>query len=882
MLKSVSFGCILLVSFRLLPILEIGRLQAVNSMCRQALRGAVLSAAVLSAGPSPAQDAGGESEGFVLPPIEVIGALAPVRSVLETPVPVDVVGEARLTETGATETGRAIQAAAPSFNFSSSTISDGTDALRPATLRGLGPDQTLVLINGKRRHPSALVHVNRSVGRGTAGTDMNAIPLISIGRVEVLRDGAAARYGSDAIAGVINLVLKDIDQGGEARATLGQTYESDGQVRHANAVHGISLGDGGFLTLTADVRDRGPTNRAGLTGVCQYATDDDGCAEPDRERAFGRKNFRIGDADSLSRGAWFNAGVPLSDSTDAYAFGGWTLRDNTSGGFYRRANQGSRNPVYEGEQYYPDGFLPLIETEIEDLSIGIGTTLALAGWDVDASVTHGRNTFDFGVTNSLNAYLWQTEGRAVTEVDSGGLGYRQTSVNMDAQRSAAIGGQETELAVGGEVRIDTYTIRAGETNSWYGCIDADDPAAACTGAASGGIQVFPGFRPTNAVDESRRSVAVYADSETRLGESTSLGLALRGEDFEDFGTTVNGKVTLRYDVTSAFAVRGSASNGFRAPSLHQKFFNNISTQFTPEGGALEVGTFRNDSALARGLGIPQLEEETSINAAVGFVWTPGPATSITLDAYRIDIDDRIMISNFVNADQLASGCNGDTGCVGRVNAAMTGINRAQFFLNAGTTRTQGIDIVAEHETELAGGALRLTGAASWNRTRFDGAFNAPGLLGGLGDDLFGARDKAFIEVAQPSWRLNLEGAWSTGPWTFNLGTRVYGAYEVPETDAGELQKYGAKTLVDTQVNYEIADGVTFSIGADNLLDVYPDEKNIGLSRNGCIAADGTTGATGMCGADPIVDTNGVFVYSRRAAPFGINGGFYYARLTLRY
>ena len=317
-----------------------------------------------------------------------------------------------------------------------------------------------MLVNGKRRHPSALVHVNRSVGRGTAGTDMNAIPLASIGRVEVLRDGAAARYGSDAIAGVINLVLKDIDKGGEARATLGQTYEADGQVRHANAVHGISLGDGGFLTLTADVRDRGPTNRAGLTGVCLYEPGTSGpCADPARERAFDRKNFRIGDADSLSRGAWFNAGVPLSDSTGAYAFGGWTLRDNVSGGFYRRPNDGGGNSVYDGRQYYPDGFLPLIETEIEDVSIGVGATFAFGRWDVDASVTHGRNSFDFGVTNSLNAYLWQQEGRAVTEADSGGLGYRQTSINLDAQRSATLGGRATEVAIGGEVRVDTYTLR---------------------------------------------------------------------------------------------------------------------------------------------------------------------------------------------------------------------------------------------------------------------------------------------------------------------------------------------------------------------------------------------------------------------------------------
>ena len=419
-------------------------------------------------------------------------------------------------------------------------------------------------------------------------------------------------------------------------------------VRHANAVHGIGLENGGFMTVTADIRDRGATNRAGLTGAAQYATDRDGNATSvAQERAFDRKNFRIGDADSLSRSLWINTGVPISATAEAYIFGGWTQRDNETGGFYRRANQASRNPTVNGRQIYPDGFLPLIETAIEDLSIGIGAEFDAGDWNIDSSVTHGRNTFDFGVTNSLNAYLYQQTGRVVTSVDSGGLGYEQTSFNVDAQRAMTLFGNEAELAVGGEYRVDEYSIRAGERDSWFGCADDTNPATACDSSnspAAGGIQVFPGFRPTNAVDESRASVALYGDSDIQLNQQTSLGLGLRGENYDDFGSTVNGKITLRNDITPTFAIRGSASTGFRAPSLHQKYFNNISTQFDDSGNALEVGTFRNDSALARGLGIPELEEETSRNVAVGFVWNPAAATSITLDAYRIDIEDRIMIS----------------------------------------------------------------------------------------------------------------------------------------------------------------------------------------------------------------------------------------------
>ena len=854
----------------------VDRIHAVRSVC------AVIVLAGLSSPPVFAQNTSDALKAVELEPIEIIGTLAPVRSELETSVPVDVLDERRLGETGASETGRAIQAAAPSFNFSSSTISDGTDALRPATLRGLGPDQTLVLINGKRRHPSALLHVNRSVGRGTAGIDMNAIPLASIGRVEILRDGAGARYGSDAIAGVINLVLRELDEGGEARATVGQTYEGDGLVRHGSVVHGLRVGDGGFFTLTADFRDRDDTNRAGRTGVCQYGTSDGNCDEIGKEKVFGRKNFRIGDADSLSRSLWFNTETPpILDNAALYAFGGWTRRDNTSAGFYRRANQADRNPIHGGKRFYEDGFLPLINTEIEDFSIGGGAALALGDWDLDASLVHGRNDFDFGVSNSLNAYRWQREGVAVTSVDSGGLGYRQTLLGLGGQRSVSLFDTSAEVAIGAEARIDDYIIRAGERNSWYGCTDTGDPDTNCAEAASGGIQVFPGFRPENEVDESRASGALYADSEMYAGDRTNFGLAVRGERFEDFGTTVNGKVSGRYEVSAGLALRGSASTGFRAPSLHQKYFNNVSTQFE-DGVAKEVGTFRNDGELARQLGIPKLDEEISRNVAIGFVWNPSPGFSITLDAYQIDIEDRIMISNTVDEGLLSDGCGGDTTCENAVRAAMAGKGEAQFFLNGGDTRTRGIDLVATHERELAGGVLDLTASASWSRTRFEKIFRGPGLLGGLGDGLFGRREKAFIERSQPSWRLNLEGKYLRGPWSLSLGTRVYGSYKVPETDQGDLQKFSTKTLVDTQINYTLPFGLTFTLGADNLFDVYPDKKKFGNSRAGCIGADGRTGEPGACAADAIVDSEGVFTYSRRSAPFGINGGFYYARLTWRY
>lgn len=851
----------------------------------------VAAALLLLAAPFPAA---AQNAAVAVEPIRVIGTLTAVRSTTETSVPVDVIDEERLSETGATETGRAIQAAAPSFNFPSSTISDGTDALRPATLRGLGPDQTLVLVNGKRRHPSALVHVNGSVGRGTAGTDFNAIPLAAIGRVEVLRDGAAARYGSDAIAGVINLVLKEDAAGGEARATFGQTYEGDGSVEHMSVTQGASFRSGGFLTLTADLRERGRTNRAGLTGYCQYHVDlkdpndadtQERCNEPDKESAFDRRNFRVGDAESESQGLWLNAEIPSTERVDLYLFGGLTRRDNTSGGFYRRANDAKNNPHTKHDlpsprlsghaPGYSDGFLPLINTEIKDESLGIGADIEAGRWNVDASMTHGANTFDYHISNSLNAYIWETDGRAVTEADAGGLGFRQTSLNLDGQTSVNLFGVPAELAVGAEHRVDNYRIRPGEEDSWFGCAHTasgcnnDDPI--------GGIQVFPGFQPTNAVNESRASTAVYADGELGVSPRTSVGVALRGENYDDIGSTLNGRLTARFQATPAIALRGSANTGFRAPSLHQKYFNNISTQFTDSGERKEVFTVRNDDLLTQELGIPELDEETSLNAAIGFVWSPSPAFSLTFDAYEIDIKDRIMISRAVNRMELVTACGGVTTCESAVtNKLKRSSDTAQFFLNAGRTRTKGIDLVAEHRSRVAGGDLRLTAAATWNQTRFRG-FNSPGPLGNLGEGLFGAADKAYIEVAQPESRLNFETAFEKNRWAFTVGTRTYGSYTVQETSSGR-QKYGARTLVDTRLSYAITDRVTFSIGADNLFDVYPSKQRFSRTRAGCIEAGGRRTDPGSC-ANPIIDSDGVFQYSRRSAPFGINGGFYYARLV---
>ena len=818
--------------------------------------------------------------------IVVVGTRSIGRRALQAPVPIEVVNREQLSLTGQSETGRVLQMLVPSFNFSSSTISDGTDALRPATLRGLGPDQTLVLINGKRRHKSALLHVNTSVGRGTAGTDFNSIPSSAIERIEVLRDGAAAQYGSDAIAGVINIVLKDDVDTGDADIYWGQAYEGDGETWIGNANYGMKVGESGFLNLTAEWRDRARTNRAGLTGTQQYnwidvdqgrppdnileIENDDGTVatkpvwyDP-REYTFERQNFRIGDADSSQKVGFYNFGFPLAAGLELYSFGGHSSRQNNSAGFYRRANQAERTVT----EIYPDGFLPEINTDIGDTSLALGMAWTHESTDlnVDVSVNHGLNTFDFFISNSLNASYGVS---SPTAADAGGFELSQTAFNLDVTYPLEYQSSLVNLAGGIEFRREGYGIHAGEPLSWIN-------AGLGAPGAAGGIQVFPGFRPDNEVDESRTNIAGYADFESYLsgqpGTGLLVGAAVRGEQYSDFGATVTGKATARYDLTKQVAFRAAGSSGFRAPSLQQLYFNNISTQFkidaddidgdgnTTELIALEVGTFRNDSDAARALGIPELKEETAFNVSGGFVLKPLEKMWLTVDGFLMQIDDRIVLSGSFSADKVAG-------------LAAAGASSAQVFTNVAQTRTQGVDIATGYLHAFNNESLlNLKVAFTWADTSVIGDVDAPEILVGLEDTLFPSQERSMIEEWQPNTRVNIGADYIIGDLTIGGALRYFGSYTVQEGSGDDpaRQTYGGKWLTDIQSNYQLNEGLSLTIGVNNLFDQLPDLNEIGQSRGGTL-----TDSNGYV----IVDSPGVFTYSRRAAPFGFNGGLYYAKLS---
>jgi iron complex outermembrane recepter protein len=757
----------------------------------------------------------------------------------EKAVPIDIIPLETIVRQPSTETNQIIQKVAPSFNFPRPTITDGTDSVRPATLRGLGPDQLLVMLNSKRRHPSALINANNSVGRGSSGVDLNAIPAGAIQSVEILRDGAAAQYGSDAIAGVLNIVLKSGEQPLTFMAHAGMTTHGDGETLDTTLSGGWKVGRGSLFAI-GEYRRRGDTNRAAPDPRDQIRTGDalqNGVHQP---------NHHWGDAYVRDLMTFANFNMPTVDEKHIlYAFGGYSVRHGSHGGFFRRALDARNHP-----QIYPFGFLPLIEPRVSDMSLSGGMRGQLGMWFYDASLGWGDNRFEFEVTDSLNASLGPTLPPNQTKFYAGALELDQQVFNLDLSRRMTIGNLAgpVNVAFGAEWRRDGYGIEAGEPNSY---LDGGRPDQFGARAAAG-AQVFPGFRPANEVDESRNSKAVYVDVEGDVTTKLRVGLAGRFEDFSDFGNTTNGKLTLRYSPVAHLIFRGAVSTGFRAPSLGQSWFSAVSTNFLrdPATGQLapfEVGTYPVNSAIARALGAEDLKPEKSQNFSGGVVWQPTDHLEITADYFHIDIEDRIVFSgNFTGARVLPL-------------IQPLGVTGARFFTNAIDTETKGFDIVANYEMPLATmGRLDFSGALSHNSTDIAGAVQTPAVLAGLEETLFDRIERRRIECGQPHTNVRLSQSWTNGPLGVTARQARYGEYCSFTLLPVDDQTYSAKTLVDLEASYRWRD-YTFALGAENIFDVFPDE-NIPNSPQGNF---------------------GIFPYPSQS-PFGMNGRYVYTRIEYRF
>ena len=812
-------------------------------------RRSILALAVLAAlpaGQARAQAGGAGASGSERITITVTGSRASNRSAAETAVPVDIIDRATIEATGAVETGRLLQMLAPSFNFPQSFVSDGTDLIWPASLRGMGPDQVLVLVNGKRRHQQALVNVQQSIGRGSAGTDINTIPISAIERIEVLRDGASAQYGSDAIAGVINIILKRQSEGGSVSAEYGRTYEGDGKTWKAAANSGFKVGNG-FINLTGEYVDRGETNRAG----------------PDSLRVSPpRVTQRIGDADLKSKLLWFNSEFPLGGRAELYAFGGVSSREGNSSGFFRSKGDGRVIPAL-----YPEGFLPTLLTTTDDWSLAVGVRGHLSPtWTWDASVNRGHNEFEFATTNSANVswYYEPKPGGGIyaetpTSSKDGTLRFKQWTANFDVKGTAnwGFGVEPVALAAGVEWRQDAFQIVAGDPVSYtYGRTNNGSifiPNQ--TGRASAaGIQGFPGFSPTTEVDSSRHSLGVYVDGEAALTRQLLAGAAVRFEDYSDAGTNTTGKVTMRFQATPQFAVRGSASTGFRAPGIQQELFSQVSTTLGAQGVLTDTVTARQGSELAQRFGIQPLKEEKSRSGTIGFVFQARDAFSLTADVYQIKVRDRIVFSSEIGPEPGSASCTSAAVCPVKVILSALHLGAATFFTNAADTKTDGVDVVAQVPVRLGGGSsLILDASYSYNKTKITQVRSQSSVI--PINVLFDQTQRTLIEEGLPHHRGAVGGTWTSGAWRVGVNNTYYGEVS-GQGFTGIKHTWGGKWLTDVTVNYRVNKSFDVTVGGNNVFDVYPDKWDPA-------AADG-------------LDRLG-FVYGWETLPFGLNGAKYYVR-----
>lgn len=803
--------------------------------------------------------------------VAVIGTRRTDRTVVESPVPVDVITEVEIRQANVTETTQVLALLVPSYNAPRPSISDGSDHMRPATLRGLGPDQVLILVNGKRRHTGALVHVNGTVGRGSTGADLNSIPASAIKRVEVLRDGAAAQYGSDAISGVINIVLKD-NTGFDAAVNYSQSLSTvsrgydelegnlprdtdlgnyswdggglggpedvtytDGLATNLHLGYGLPIGDNGNLYISGQFRAREETNRAGIDPRQQYFDGDS------REGGFDRISHRYGNGKFDEMSGFLNFNLPIGTAgTQFYAFGGFNRRNGETGCFYRRANDNRTV-----RSIHPDGFLPILDNTLTDVSGAAGIRGVMGGWAYDLSETYGTNSFGWGVANSNNVSLG---GASQTDFDAGTLKFAQATTNLDLVRGVDIGtASPLNVAIGAEFRFDQYQIEPGEEASYVngGMTVLDGPNAGSPAAV--GSQCFPGFSPRNATDETRTNFGAYVDLENQLYESLLVGVAGRFENYSDFGSTVTGKVAARYVLSEWVALRGAFSTGFRSPSLAQANYSAIATNFI-DGVPFEVGTFPVSDPVAQALGAQELDAETSINISYGITYTKENFT-FTVDAYQINIKDRIVFT-----ENFTGGSIREFLATRSIDA-----NGGRYFTNAVETETQGVDIIARFAQPVRTGTLRMTMALNLNNTEITNKdeIETPAALANFtSTPLFGRVEQGRFELGQPKAKMNLTGNYLLSDWNFMARVQRYGSVtELSSSTPTRDQIYSPKWITDAEASYKLNNSVSLSAGVNNLFDIYPDKQY------------------------KINSFNGVFPYDG-LSPFGFFGREIYARLNL--
>lgn len=777
-------------------------------------------------------------EGVQLGEVQVVGSRSYNRSVTDSPVAVDVIDVAELASTtGKAEINQVLQYAAPSFNATKQSGSDGADHIDPASLRGLGPDQTLVLVNGKRRHQSSLVNVFGTRGRGNTGTDLNALPATAIKRIEILRDGASAQYGSDAIAGVINVVLKDQTGGLSAGVSRGAYMTSvgggyaeesgetlynvegknrlnsddksfDGTTTRIDLNYGVPLGDKGFANVTAEYLTRDRTLRPGFSWRKGYGT-----------AAVDGFNFVI------------NSAIALGDNTEVYAFGGRSFRDTDAYAFSRDSFADGDNRAVPS--LYPNGFTPRITSNIGDASVSAGVKHTLpSGWKADFSNTFGQNSFHYFIRGTNNASL---QDASPTDFDAGGHSLSMNTTGLDFSKFFDDLASGLNVAFGIEYRTENFEIFAGEEAS-YAIYDANgvavtNPAVQEPAVDSnddqlpGGSQGFPGYSPDNEVDRNRSNLGLYLDTELNVTEKFLVGGAVRYETYSDFGETVNFKLAGRFKVSNDLALRGSVSSGFRAPSLAQIHYNLVFNNIVA-GTSLRTLLASNTSTVTKAFGIDQLKEETAINGSIGFTYESRGFTA-TVDAYSITVDDRIILTDNFDATSLD-----------------IGVEAAQFFANGVDTRTRGIDIVLGYRRNIGIGRVNVGIAGNINDLEIRNINS-----GELNEfTFFGPFSQAYLEAAAPDSKFGLNLGFAASRFDVQLTVTQFSEVllqdfqwvDTPATNQAEADAlfavatdtYEATAVVDLSVSYSVTPNLKVTVGGSNIFNTYPTPQFDGWTDQG--------------------------------------------------
>jgi len=825
-----------------------------------------------------------------LSPVDVVvGSRARHTAAEQLAVPVDIFTAEDLTKQGVTETGQILQSLAPSINFPHQSVTDATDIVRPFTLRGLSPDQTLVLVNGWRRHQTALVNTFAyGTGAGSSGVDLNAIPSSAIDRIDVLRDGAAAQYGSDAIAGVVNMVLKEGQFTPFINTSVGRyhtaNYPDDGTTVNLNGGWGIGVGRGS-LGLFAEFLDRQPTNRAWAdiyedagTGVADSIVDGQVIV---KRNPVPQPNHHWGDGLEKDVMTMANFRLPLNDrgTTELYSFGGYSFRKGTGNGYRRCAVDCASLGGRSWPQIYPFGYLPEFAPNVTDYSMAGGIRTATAGWSIDLGAAYGFNRFDYDVRNTLNVSLGPCLDPAnpcspgpdsvpatgdeianKTAFFAGRLQRDELTVGVNAVKTMTLGlPQPVNVAVGAAFRREGYQISRGELASY---IDGNH-AAPGGGDARPYSQVFPGFRPQDESDTHRTNVGAYLDLETNLTPKFLTDVAARFENYSDFGSLVTGKLALKLQPSPRILFRAAGSTGFRAPGLGQSHFSHVSTNVIG-GVPTDVFTAPVDAPAARLFGSKPLREETSVNLSGGLAFSPNDNVTFTLDVFQIKINHRILLSATFDdsVTQALLAANG-----------FANISGIQYFTNGIDTRTRGIDLTGSLRMAAGQGTVDWTAAANYTKNKILRTDPLPAALDTTGASTeTGIIDSVTyigITAERPDWRGTLTGEYNLGRVHALVRGSYYGKFSSAQPGYCDLCRdtYGAKALFDAEIGYRFA-SIDLALGVRNLFDTYPDQPK------------SLTIVDGVNTAKDYNNNFGVFPWAA-ASPFGYNGRYLYARAEMR-